>query len=78
LFLVPIQYSAAQTGGAWVTATRDSQLVPTMNSLFKRSVLDLVGFLFLDGVPLIYLNPVSRRVAILFWEPVRMSIVPLL
>jgi uncharacterized membrane protein required for colicin V production len=66
LFLVPGQYNAAQYGGAWASAVNGSRLVPTLNRVFRTAVLDVVRILFIDGVPRLFLNSVSRRVSGLF------------
>ena len=66
LFLVPPQYGLAQTAGAWSTAVFQSELVPTLNRVFRDAVLDVVGIFFVGGTPELYLNPVSQRVAGLF------------
>ena len=65
-FLVPAQYSVAQTGGSWTTAVVQSNLAPTLNQIFQGAVLDLVSIFFINGTPELYLNPISERVAVLF------------
>jgi uncharacterized membrane protein required for colicin V production len=69
LFLVPVQYSVAETAGAWSRAVSGSTLVPTLNRVFVNGVLDLVSIFFLDGTPELYLNRISQRVTdlFLFW-----------
>ena len=66
LFLVPSQYSVALIGGVWSGALSDSTLVPILNRTFNVAVLDVVRILFINGVPQLYRNSVSARVAALF------------
>jgi uncharacterized membrane protein required for colicin V production len=66
LFLVPSQYSVALVGGVWSGALRGSTLVPILNRTFNVAVLDVVRILFINGVPPLYRNSVSARVAALF------------
>lgn len=68
LFLVPGQYSVAQSSGMWSAAVYESTLVPTLNKVFKAAVLDVVSILFVKGTPRLYLNPVSQRVSYLFFN----------
>jgi hypothetical protein len=68
LFLVPGQYSAARSGGAWLTAVNQSALVPTLNSVFRDAVLDVAGIFFLNGTPELFINPVFERVSHLFMD----------
>jgi uncharacterized membrane protein required for colicin V production len=72
LFLVPIQYDASpvQYGvirgtSVWREALSESTLVPILNQVFQTVVLNIVGILFIDGTPELYLNEVSRRVSYL-------------
>lgn len=69
LFLVPVQYGIARTGGAWTTAVYGSELVPTLNRIFRSAVLDILRILFINGIPGLYLNRVSLRVSQLFLGP---------
>jgi uncharacterized membrane protein required for colicin V production len=63
LFLVPSQYGVARGGGAWTTALFESKLVPTLNGLFRDTVLDVVSILFVNGIPEIYLNSITRSLS---------------
>jgi uncharacterized membrane protein required for colicin V production len=63
LFLVPSQYGVARGGGAWTTALFESKLVPTLNGLFRDTVLDVVSILFVNGIPEIYLNSITRTLS---------------
>jgi len=63
LFLVPSQYGVARGGGTWTTALFESQLVPTLNRMFRDVVLDVVSILFVNGVPEIYLNSITRTLS---------------
>ena len=66
LFLVPGQYTAARTGGAWVSAVNQATFVPTLNSVFRDVVLDVVGIFFLNGTPELFINAVFEQVSHLF------------
>jgi len=63
LFLVPLQYSAAREASPWANAIYESTLVPTLNRVFQSAVLDIVSIFFINGVPAVYRNSVSTRVA---------------
>jgi uncharacterized membrane protein required for colicin V production len=54
LLLVPVQFGVATTGGVWTEAVQESALVPILNDVFRTVVLDVVGFLFVDGIPPLY------------------------
>ena len=69
LFLVPSQYGMAQSGGGWSTAINGSALVPTLNRVFRDTVLDVVSILFVNGTPELFLNSVSQRVSSLLLNP---------
>jgi uncharacterized membrane protein required for colicin V production len=66
LFLVPGQYTAARSGGAWLRAVNQSALVPTLNNVFRDAVLDVVGIFFLNGTPELFINAVFEQVSHLF------------
>ena len=66
LFLVPVQYSAARSGGAWIRAVNQSALVPTLNGVLRDAVLDVVGIFFLNGTPELFINQVFEQVSYLF------------
>jgi uncharacterized membrane protein required for colicin V production len=66
LFLVPSQYSVARESSSWSTAVFESALVPTLNRVFQNIVLNVVSIFFIGGVPELYRNHVSQRVAYLF------------
>lgn len=59
LFLVPSQFSVAQSGDTWTATLYGSTLVPVMNDFFQRAVLDVVSIFFTRGVPELYRNRVS-------------------
>jgi uncharacterized membrane protein required for colicin V production len=63
LFLAPIQYGVAHGAGAWTSALLGSQLVPRLNRLFRDAVLDVVSILFVNGIPEIYANSVTRTLS---------------
>jgi uncharacterized membrane protein required for colicin V production len=65
LFLLPGQYSVAVSNSSWRPALNQSELMPIFNSVFQNAVLDVVSFLFIDGVPLLFLNSESSRVSAL-------------
>ncbi len=66
LFLVPSQYSVAETGDTWSTALFQSTLVPRLNQVFQNVVLDVVSIFFTDGVPALYRNQVTAQLSHLF------------
>jgi uncharacterized membrane protein required for colicin V production len=51
LLLIPIQYGG---GGSWAESIRESMLVPTLNDVFRTSVLDIVSVLFINFSPGLY------------------------
>lgn len=63
--LTPVQYGVVRTGSVWREAVYESTLVLTLNQVFQTVVLNIVGILFIDGTPALYLNDVSRRVSYL-------------
>lgn len=63
LFLVPGQYSVAESNSSWRAGITQSELMPVFNNVFQNTVLDIVGFLFIDGAPTLFVNPISRKVS---------------
>lgn len=59
LFLVPSQFSVAQTGDTWTVTLYGSTLVPILNDFFQTAVLDVVSIFFTRGVPELFRNKVS-------------------
>jgi uncharacterized membrane protein required for colicin V production len=59
LFLVPSQFSVAQTGDTWTATLYGSTLVPILNDFFQTAVLDVVSIFFTRGVPELFRNKVS-------------------